>query len=250
MKPMASRLAFLVLSPLVLALIAPAQCPLPTAFPDPTTYTLTPTQGGGTGYCWHNFGWTTGPADFFQTYFVDLTAVSASRLTELRITDAFAAGDIFTVEVTCPARLEKLTLSTSLVPKTAVTAVAYLPFTYYPTTVQNDPDAAWTHKYHSKLALWLLPGDIYTVKIKLKQSAINGSTVLNGGRGYIRAQYYVVDAYGNILDPNTGFPVPPGMTLAASTSLQLQSHAPAGIAQPALVPFDINGRLLSNTPRK
>ena len=233
MAPKLFSLAFLLAAPVILLPTASAS----SDFPIPTLNTC---QGGGTAFCWQNFMWSGGASsDYFQTY----TLTTPAHPTELRITDAFAGGDMFTVNVSCTSGVcgtDSVTLRTSLVPQTVWTAEAYLPDTYYPTTAQNDPDTAWVSPYHSKLSLWLLPSCTYTIKIALLQSAFSGSTPLNGGVAYIRAEYYLTDLYNNIQVPSdeVGTIVLPGDSAHV---------AKAHVAGKTLLPLDVNGRRVSPT---
>jgi hypothetical protein len=239
---MASKLfsiAFLLAAPVIL--LATAGAPNNDPPVDGSDATLTACQGGGTAYCWQNFAWSTTPS---PSYFQKYKLVPQANPTELRITDAFAGGDMFTVNVSCTGgdcgSDGTITLRTSLVPQTVWTAEAYLPGTYYATTVWNDPDAAWVSSYHSKLSLWLLPNCEYTIKIALLQTAISGTTQLNGGRAYIRAEYYLTDGHNNILAPSGEA----GIVLPGDSAHLAKSHVAASGSS---LPLDVNGRRVSPT---
>jgi hypothetical protein len=85
---------------------------------------------------------------------------------------------------------------------------------------------------------------LYTIQIKLAQSAISGTTALNGGRGFIRAEYYQSDANGNIIPP--GGVAGPGVLLPADASTH-RTMAPevASPTAPKLPPLDVNGRIFT-----
>jgi hypothetical protein len=239
MAPKLFSLAFLLAAPVILLPTASASSP--TDPPDASSATLNTCQGGGTAFCWQNFLWSGGASsNYFQTY----TLTTPANPTELRITDAFAGGDMFTVNVSCTSGVcgtDSVTLRTSLVPQTVWTAEAYLPDTYYPTTAQNDPDTAWVSPYHSKLSLWLLPSCTYTINIALFQTAISGSTSLNGGRAFIRAEWYQVDSYGNIVPPATSTDT--GIVLPGDSA----HVAKARVVGKTPLPLDVNGRIVSPT---
>jgi hypothetical protein len=102
---------------------------------------------------------------------------------ELRILDAFQAGDRFEVTITSSTG-ERIELRTS-VPRKA----------QYAPQVWADLEAAWTlEKYFTRCSTWLKPGRSYTIVVGILQTAKGSDGVeLTFGNAAIRALTYSVD---------------------------------------------------------
>ena len=157
MKPNGIRLSLLVAAVLQLTSI---------------TFADTLTPGG-----WQTFTWNTvNPSDIPQLV---LNLSGKTGLTELRIVDAYAAGDMFQVTI---SNGSSLSLFTSSVPNPQ-----------YAAQVWGMYEAAWRLEgYHSRLSVWLEGGKTYYINIAVTQSAksqVTGSP-MTWGTAYIGAFSY------------------------------------------------------------
>ena len=202
--------------------------------------TLTPGSG------WQYFSWQncsslpcgTSPT----TWTLDLSGITGR--TELRIVDAFTAGDMFQVTVSpyppnYPGSPQIVQTNSSWVPLSTNPEYMYLPY-YSPLNAQDDPDVAWSvDKYFSRFAAVLPAGNTYTITISVSRLAHDPGTyaAITTGGAYIRAT--CVGGAGSTCPADTMSPlsmavVSPFSTRAVGSSVgsSLRSTGP---------PWTING---------
>ncbi len=190
------------------------------------------------GSGWQSFEWsncTNLPCSTTPTSWI-LTTPATGRI-ELRVVDAYTAGEMFQVQVTpYPPTGGTLNATSSWVPLTTLPEYLYAGY-YSPLVVQDDADQAWSiPKYFSRFAVELPPGNTYTITIMVTQLAHDPETygLIRSGGAYIRAT--CLGPVGSGCPADT---VSPFVTNSAAARTKRSGSIP---------PFTINGAPVGKSP--